>query len=428
VESYLTEVATLFETLFSRPIAVKRHRDAPLAVERVAYLTMLVNRGAAPSVVRRSAFVCRWIAEWIQKWPPDHLFGDEDIAMLAVSWARRETTNRRRRVPIPSPKESFRSVARGFLREAGRLAPAPIAPTSPHEDVIQAFLMEQRQTRGLAPDTCTFRGIQVRRLIAFLEDQGIALGNIHPVHLDAYLQNLATSWSRVSLCSAAVALRAWLHYCEEKGYVRRGLAQAVLAPRVYRHEGLPLGPTWEQISSAIAGTEGSNKPADLRARAVLFLLAVYGIRSGEVCHLRLEDIDWNQDTIRIVRSKSGRQNIYPLDATVGNAIARYLRHGRPSSSSSFLFLTLQAPFRPLSQGTLNSLVQYRFARVMPGEKGCSSNAIRHACARHLMDAGLTLKEVGDHLGHRCHEATRIYAKVNLKELRLVALEDLGGLA
>ena len=46
----------------------------------------------------------------------------------------------------------------------------------------------------------------------------------------------------------------------------------------------------------------------------------------------------------------------------------------------------------------------------------------------LFDAGLTLKEIGDHLGHRCPEATRIYTKVDLTALRLVALEDLGTLA
>jgi site-specific recombinase XerD len=56
------------------------------------------------------------------------------------------------------------------------------------------------------------------------------------------------------------------------------------------------------------------------------------------------------------------------------------------------------------------------------------HALRHACAMHLVAKGLSLKEIGDHLGHCSSSATRIYAKVNLPELRLVADIDLGGLS
>jgi integrase len=152
------------------------------------------------------------------------------------------------------------------------------------------------------------------------------------------------------------------------------------------------------------------------------------MRSGELRRLLLEDIDWKKETIRIVRSKSGRQDTYPLDVTVGNAIARYLRHGRPRSDNRVLFLTMHAPFRPLSPGALACIVRYRLSRVVLTRKGLGPHALRHACARHLVDAGLTLKEIGDHLGHHCPESTRIYTKVDLTALRLVALEDLGSLA
>lgn len=379
------------------------------------------------STIRRCAYYLLWIANRIRKWPPDHLFRDDDLAALAVSWARRRSTKRRRAVPVPSPKESFRSVARGFLGALGRLRSVPEAPPRPYEDRIQEFLAAQRHGRDLSPDTCTFRDKQVRRFVAYLQDQGCSLETIRPAHLDAYFQHLAPSWNRVSLRSAAVALRAWLRYCEEKGYVHAGLANAILVPRVYSQEGLPLGPTWEQISSVIAATEGK-KAAQLRARATLLLLAVYGMRSGEVRRLQLDDIDWKREQIRIVRSKSGRQETYPLAPAVGNAIAHYLRHARPQSDSRILFLTLQAPFRALSQGALYSMVNYHLSGVISSRRGCGPHALRHACARRLVDAGLSLKEIGVHLGHRSSEATRVYAKVDLTALRLVVLEDLGGLA
>jgi site-specific recombinase XerD len=307
------------------------------------------------------------------------------------------------------------------------LASAPVAAPEPYEDLIQAFLAEQQVSRALAADTCTFREKQARRFMVYLKNRGICLENVQALHLDGYFQHLAASWCRVSLRSAAVGLRAWLKYCEQKCYIRPGLAEAILVPRIYSLEGLPLGPTWEQVSRIIVESEGT-KPIQLRARAVLLLLSVYGLRSGEVRRLRIDDIDWKQATIRVVRSKSGRQNIYPLDTTVGNAIARYQRHGRPRAESGVLFLTIQAPFRPLSAGAVYSMVHYRLSRVISGKKGCSPHILRHACARHLVDAGLSLKEIGDHLGHRSPDATRIYAKVDLNALRLVALDNPVGLA
>lgn len=114
-------------------------------------------------------------------------------------------------------------------------------------------------------------------------------------------------------------------------------------------------------------------------------------------------------------------------ARVGNAIARYLREARPQSASRVVFLRLRAPFTPLSPSGLYCAVKSHLpAQERPG-KGRGPHGLRHACARHLLESGLSFKEVGDHLGHRDPDTTRIYAKVNLAMLRQVAFDDLGGL-
>jgi len=415
----------MFELLFSRPSAVERHRSAPLADERASYLKRLADQGTPASTLRRCAYCCRWLAHRIQAWPPQYLFQREDLAHLSAVWARRRT-RRKRAVPLPSPKESFCAVAKGFLGTLGRLALAPEPAPGPYEDRVLDFLTAQCEQRGLSPETCGTRVRRIRKFLVYLIEEGCPLEDLRPEHVDAYFRHLALSWSRVSLRSAAVALRAWLRHCEAMGWVRAGLAGAVLVPRVYAHEGIPLGVTWDQVSRVIAASEG-DKPSQLRARAVLLLLAVYGVRSGEVRRLGLDDIDWRRGRIRFLRSKSGRQDTFPLEPTVGDAIAQYLRRARPRSECRVLFLTLAAPFRPLSQGALYSLVDHRLSHVLASRKGRGPHAVRHACARRLVDSGFSLKEIGDHLGHRSAEATRIYAKVDLAALRLVALEDFGGL-
>ena len=106
---------------------------------------------------------------------------------------------------------------------------------------------------------------------------------------------------------------------------------------------------------------------------------------------------------------------------------RYLQQVRPRCARRELFLTLKAPFRRLSQGSLYDLVSNRLGVLGIHVPRRGPHSLRHACAGHLVLEGFSLKEIGDHLGHRSAEATRIYAKVDLVGLREVANFDLGGL-
>ncbi|GFP25698.1 hypothetical protein HKBW3S43_01129 [Candidatus Hakubella thermalkaliphila] len=157
------------------------------------------------------------------------------------------------------------------------------------------------------------------------------------------------------------------------------------------------------------------------------LFAIYGLRATEVAKMRLEDIDWEHDLILVSRPKSRGRQIYPLLPTVGNAILRYLQEVRPGCSWREVFLTFSAPLRPISRTGLYSLTQRRMLELGISTPHRGPHALRHACAVHLVEEGLSLKEIGDHLGHRSSSATRIYAKVDLSGLREVAAFDLGGL-
>ncbi|MBK8576451.1 MAG: tyrosine-type recombinase/integrase [Elusimicrobia bacterium] len=66
----------------------------------------------------------------------------------------------------------------------------------------------------------------------------------------------------------------------------------------------------ETTQRLLKTTKGSH-PTDIRDRAILLLLTVYGLRSGEVRRLRLEDLDWEQETLYITHSKSGRHQQFP---------------------------------------------------------------------------------------------------------------------
>ena len=112
---------------------------------------------------------------------------------------------------------------------------------------------------------------------------------------------------------------------------------------------------------------------------------------------------------------------------VGEAIFRYLHQVRPCCEHREIFLTLRARFRPLSSGALYHAVSTRLSALGITVVRRGPHCLRHACAGHLVGQGLSLKQIGDHLGHRSACATRIYTKVDLAGLRQVASLDLGGL-
>jgi integrase/recombinase XerD len=415
----------MFEEIFSRPAVLPRHREGPLASERQDYLQYLKDRGAASGTVVMQARYCLSIAREIQQYSREHRFRATELDAIATSWAARRVAQGWAATP-QWPKENFRSVARSFLERLGRLTHDPV-PSPGHYDMwLEDFLQGEWQERKWTLATRKNRQWHIQRFLTYLDQQGHSLESLTPDHVDAYLKHLGQTWSRVSLSSTVHALRSWFRYCENRGKTPAGLADSILAPRIYRQEGLPLGPTWEQVKGIIPDSSG-DKPFQLRDRAILLLLAVYGLRSGEVRRLRFDDFDWKRDRFSVARSKSGRREMLPLEPHTGSAIALYLRRGRPKCESRNVFVTLRAPFRPLSAGALSHRVSHRLLPVAGPGKGRGPHALRHACARQLVNAGLSLKEIGDHLGHCSPDSTRIYAKVDLTSLRLVAMEDLRGL-
>jgi integrase len=111
---------------------------------------------------------------------------------------------------------------------------------------------------------------------------------------------------------------------------------------------------------------------------------------------------------------------------VGEALLRYLKEVRPRVRYREVFLTLLAPIQPSSSNSLYCTVAERFRALNIPSPHRGPHALRHACATRLLAEGLSMKEIGDHLGHRKPDSTRVYAKVDLAGLRQVADFEIGG--
>lgn len=408
----------MFQQLFQRETVVRRHRAAPLARSRRSYLEHCAGRGLARSTLHS---IANYLLGAARFWPAE-VTGAIDrpqIEAMAAQWVA-ERPGRR----SAASGRALVQCTTSWLRFAGCLA----SPAVPHADRLADFATSLRQERGLATGTVTAYAACVTVFLRRHCSAQRSLAEVTITEVDRHLADQAArGLVRMTIRLHANALRAFFRYGEAVGWARPGLAAAIPLPRIYSGESVVGGPAWEDVQRLLGTTEGDRRD-DLRARAILLLLAVYGLRSGEVRVLRLEDLDWEAETLRVRRPKTGRTQVYPLARSVGDAILRYLREVRPPCARREVFLTFRKSPRPLSRAAMWQIVAVRMRRLGIDGKPCGPHALRHACAQRLLDAGFSMKAIGDCLGHRDPASTAVYARVDLARLRQVADFDLEGLA
>jgi integrase/recombinase XerD len=413
----------MFEKLYSDARTVARHKAGPLAEDRIAFLADRDSRGYKTSTLRWLAVELLLVAQQLPV-GRDQKVCLAEIEGIANRWPLR--SDGRSVSTTDASRELFRCTALAFFRYLNRLEEPSTSPV-PFLPLIVDFATYMEKERGLEASTIERRCEYVKDFLAWFAHRHDVLSQVAIEDIDGYFAvKSAQGLIRLSIRAITDALRSFFRHAERRGWCAGNLAAAIIGPRIYQLEDLPLGPSWEQVRTLIATTEG-NRPADIRDRAILLLLAAYGLRSGDVSRLRLADLDWHNEILCIARPKRRQAQQYPLVHEVGDAIVRYLKEVRPCCLNREVFLTLHAPLRRLSQGTIWSVVGERMAKlgIVTAHRG--PHCLRHACATHLLADGLSLQQVSEHLGHGSVNVTRIYAKVDLPGLREVADFSLGGL-
>ena len=415
----------MFEELFTQPITIERYLTAPLAEDRLRYLQYLRDSGARRGTLQRMAAAQLWLVRLLDLRDADGVVVSRVEAAARV-WSR-PGAHRHGRPALPKARAVFTGRAIRWLRFLGCLE-EPKEARHPHTDEVSAFAAWMRGERGLSKETIRVCRAGADEFFDWLAANNVPLASVSIADIDQAIaeKNARGTYSRRTIKNYAECLRAFFRFAEDRGWCMPGMAAAIVPPRIYPDEPVPAGLTREDVLRLLASTEG-DRPIDVRDRAILMLFAAYGLRAGEVRILQLDDLDWEEETLRVRRPKPGRTHLYPLSRGVGQAILNYILEVRPTRPERTLFFTLRAPFRPLGRSSLGNIVHRRLDRlgIVSGRRG--PHALRHAAAQHLLDQGMSMKVIGDFLGHRNPSSTAVYAKVDLNALREVANFDLEGL-
>ena len=415
----------MFEKLFAKTAAVIQHRAAPYVIEREQFLVHCTEQGYTHFHLQRSAANLLAIAYDLKS--HGGLPASKEDIEAAADRLQQLRADLHRATGDEIYRVRFIRDSTQWLRFLGQLQGADNRPPV-YSQLLEDFADWMRDERALSPATIRNRRWHVGRFLAWYFDGGRRLADLRLQHIDAFFESLhAKGFSKVTVKIYANGVRVFVRHAERRGWCDAGIAEAISGPRIYRQHDLPNGPSWDVVKQALALT-ASDSPVDIRNRAIITLFAVYGLRTTEVASLCLEDIDWEHDQLRVPRPKPRRADLYPLSPAVGEAISRYLQEARPKHSSRSLFLKVLAPISPMTPTNLYAVVSTQLRKVGTKLAHYGPHSLRHACAQHLLSQGLTLKEIGDHLGQRRPDTTRIYAKVDMKGLGEVAAFDLGEVA
>jgi integrase/recombinase XerD len=407
--------------VINQQLVLSRAPDGPLAVYIGAFAKSRSVQGYAPFSIHRQVLLAACFSHWLKQ-------NGVALCQIGPDHPSRYLRYRARRVkPYPGDAAALRHLIE-FLRGMGLIAAEKISadPLTPAERCAQAYAQYLREARALARATIVNYVPLIRGFLADRFGDGpVMLSRLSACDVVRFVQRQAPHLHLKRAKLLTTALRSFLRYARYRGDVMLDLAAAVPVVANWSMPSIPRAIGADQVRQLLASIDRCTA-IGRRDYAILLVLARLGLRSGEVAFLELDDIDWDAGQVS-VRGKGDQRTALPLPTDVGKAIAAYLRHGRPPNTSRRVFLRSKAPIRGfLSQCAIGSIIRHALQRAGIQAPTTGAHQFRHGLATQMLRNGASLTEIGEVLRHRSPQTTTIYAKVDLKALRTLALPWPGG--
>ena len=216
--------------------------------------------------------------------------------------------------------------------------------------------------------------------------------------------------------------KVFFRYLFEEGYVDTDFSYRVPNVTIFRKGHIPTTLTNEQCERLLNGIDRGN-PIGLRDYAIILLAITLGLRDSDIRELRFDNFDWTNKKVSIVQEKTERTLELPLTDQVINAIAAYLKNGRPHVKSPYVFLQHKAPYqqmRALYDVMSRALTAAGISLDRDKSKGL--HILRHSLASNLLEQGVPLSTISEILGQRDYRSTDIYLHTDIEGLRKCALD------
>lgn len=398
----------------------QRPQFGPLDSFIPAFTSLLSSQGFTPTSLRSKIQVIRNFSRWIEKRQMKMYELNEEV--IGVFFKERPRAGYVRRGDL-----SALCSLLDWLRETeDSRALLPEIDTSELYSIECNFSRYLEEERGLSQATLDCYVPVIRHFLTerFGSDDIVA-SQISASDITRFVLRHARTMSCRSAQLMTSALRGFFRFLYFRGDIGSDLASSVPTVANRRMSELPKSLDPEEVERLLQNCDQSTAIGQ-RDYAVLILLARLGLRAGEVVAMTLDDIDWEAGLMTI-HGKGSRHDQFPIPRDVGEALAIYLRHGRPPCDTRRVFVRARAPRGGFSSSVaIDNIVRraLRRAGLDPIRKG--AHLLRHCLAIKMLQGGARLAEIGEILRHSTQNTTEIYTKVNLAALNDLAQPWPGG--
>jgi integrase/recombinase XerD len=317
---------------------------------------------------------------------------------------------------------SISAIVRLLIRFLNERRNFPAEPLSQAQKILIVYKDYLLNVRGFTSGTVQSHCTTVLKFLSCFNDcaNPSYLQKLTVQDIEDFVCDAGKKVGRGHLQHIVSHLRSFLRFFAAIGKIPTGLDSQIDTPRTYRSEKPPRFLDWEIVCSLLDSIDQSTAIGN-RDYAILLLIATYGLRASEIVSLKLEDIEWKSNRLRINQRKTTSPLILPLTNAVGESIINYLRQGRPLVPYREIFVRHRSPMGILKPATVSDIFQTWSRRSGLPIPFQGPHCIRHSYAAHLLRQGVSLKAIGDILGHRNFESTCVYLQVDLEDLRSVPI-------
>ena len=283
-------------------------------------------------------------------------------------------------------------------------------------DALADYLQWLTVEKGRSGATIESYGRDIEQFVGWMSDRTVSISDVGPAQLDEYVNELRRNKAPASVARATASLRGWLGYLADERIISSDPA-AILRP-AQRGRTLPK-PLPEETIGALLDSISGDSPIDLRDRALLEFLYGTGARVSEVVGVSIEDIDFDEELIRVT-GKGSKQRLVPMGRVLRSSLRTYLAPGgrnlfprmRPTSR---VFLNQRGG--PLSRQGIDLVIAKRALDAGIDRSTISAHVFRHSCATHMLAHGADIRVVQELLGHASIATTQVYTAVSVSSLQ-----------
>ncbi len=388
-----------------------------------AVLGVVEGVGLSSDTVARYGRCCEVVAEFCDRRDFDALssrVAGEFVACQEERARRGEIGRNRRNALVKSARMMLELQRTGGVTWRV-MSPDPDLSESSCE-VLEQFVAEAGL--DVAPGSVRLLAGEIRHFLVYLDRIGRGvLGAVTVDDVRGFMAGMAPK-RPAGIGNVVWSLKRFFAFLNAAGLsdVHIDGLLALAAPR--RVRALPCF-TREETGRLIEGIE-TETPCGKRDCAMVLLAVSTGLRCCDIVALRLDEIDWRRDEIRLVQAETSKPLVLPLPALAGNAVAEWILHGRPDCDAAEVFVRLKAPLVKLGNSTGPARPSCAAAWPEPASitrarDGKSFHALRRTAGTRLIESGAGLPLAAQILGHARINSSRRYFALASEQIRQCCL-------